>query len=194
MYVIYIKTIVILSICSLFFVGTHSFAATPANVDMSKIKTTWISRTNGERKSLKLTSYTGNTLLDTSAQQRAEYLQTLGKTTHQRLTGDGYYNYRSIQSWFALQHVGFSNAEGTMFSESLGRGYYRCTQADCTDALIKAIKSTWNFFMSEKYKKSRPHYNAIVSKNFNSVGLGIAVTKNRYYLVSHYGKNVMKIK
>lgn len=183
----------LLSICSFFLVGIQSFAATPKNVDMSKIKTTWLTWTNTERKTLGLKTYTWSILLDTSAQKWSEYLQALGRTTHQRLTGDGYYNYRSIKNWFALQKIGFRDDSGTVFSESLGRGYYTCTKADCTDALLKAIKSTWNFFMSEKYKKSKPHYNAIASKSFNSVGLGISVTKNRYYLVSHYAKNAVKI-
>ena len=131
-------------------------------------------------------------LLDASSEKWAEYLQGINLTTHQRLAGDGYYNYRSIKSWFAGLGIGFHDESGTMFSENIGYGYYKCAKSDCTDALIKAIKSTRTFFMNEKYKKSQPHYGSIVSKTFDSVGLGISLRGNMYYLVSHYGKNVMK--
>jgi hypothetical protein len=39
--------------------------------------------------------------------------------------------------------------------------------------------------MSEKGKSSKPHYNAIVG-NFSTIGLGVAVVGNKYYLVTHY--------
>gem|GEM_PF-1623703 len=39
--------------------------------------------------------------------------------------------------------------------------------------------------MSEKGKTSKPHYNAIVG-NFSSIGLGVVLVGNKYYLVSHY--------
>jgi predicted flavoprotein YhiN len=66
-----------------------------------------------------LVGYTGNELLNTSAQERAEYLKDLGTTTHKRESTDGYYNYRSIKDWFADEGIGFHDEEGTMFSESL---------------------------------------------------------------------------
>lgn len=37
--------------------------------------------------------------------------------------------------------------------------------------------------MSEK--PSGPHYNAIVGK-FTNIGLGVVVSGNKYYLVTHY--------
>jgi hypothetical protein len=56
------------------------------------------------------------------------------------------------------------------------------------------MKSTFSFFMREKWSAYQPHYQAIVSKQFTSLGLGIAVSGKKYYLVSHYGKNVIKAK
>ena len=162
----------------------------PANVDYSKVQSSRLEWQNGERSKLGLDAYTGNVLLKKSAQQRAETLKNKWTTTHKRLTGDGYYNYRSIKNRFADQGVGFNNESGTMFTESLGRWYYSCKKADCTDAFIKAMKSTFSFFMSEK-RYGWPHYRAIISSQFTSLWLGIAISGKKYYLVSHYGKNVV---
>jgi hypothetical protein len=81
-----------------------------------------------------------------------------------------------------------------MFSESLWRWYYSCKKSDCTDTLIAAIKKTFAFFMSEKWRRYQPHYKAIVSKEFTSLWLGISIVGKKYYLVSHYAKNVVPSK
>lgn len=166
----------------------------PTNVNFAKVQSARLERQNTERASLKLAPYTGNSLLQTSAQARAETLKNKWTTTHRRLATDKYYNYRSIKNRFADQGVAFDDESGTMFSESLGRWYYSCKKADCTDTFIKAMKSTFSFFMREKWSAYQPHYQAIVSKQFTSLGLGIAVSGKKYYLVSHYGKNVIKAK
>ena len=70
---------------------------------MQELKTTRIDRHNQERARVGLPLYTGNTLLDASAQTWAEHLKTLGTTTHQRTRKDGYYNYRSVKNWFGDQ-------------------------------------------------------------------------------------------
>ena len=53
------------------------------------------------------------------------------------------------------------------------------------------MKKTFAMFMSEKNRASRPHYNSIVSKDFTDIGMNIILSKNKYYLVSHYGKGVI---
>ncbi|MCX6823321.1 MAG: CAP domain-containing protein [candidate division SR1 bacterium] len=176
------------------FLGTSYAQDTtlPAHVNFSKVQSAWLDWQNTERKKLGLATYTGNSILQSSAQDRAEALKDMGTVTHQRKASDGYYNYRSIKSRFGDHGVGFSDDSGTLFSESLGWGYYVCSKDDCTDSLIKAIKSTFTFFMNEKGKWSQPHYKAIISKDFTSVGLGIATIGKQYYLVSHYGRNIVK--
>ncbi len=175
------------------FVGTWfaSSSSLPSNVNFAKVQSAWLDRQNQERTTLGLMRYTWNTLLDHSAQQRATYLKTLGTTTHRRKSADGYYNYRSIKNRFSEQGVWFTNDSGTMFSESLGRWYMTCKKADCTDALISALKKTFAYFMKEKWKRYQPHYKAIVSKEFTDIWLGITIVGKKYYLVSHYGKNVV---
>lgn len=163
----------------------------PANVNFTKVQSARLERQNVERVSLKLLPYTGNTLLQNSAQERAETLKGKWTTTHRRLTTDKYYNYRSIRSRFADQGVAFDDESGTMFSESLARWMYSCKKSDCTDTFIKAMKSAFNYFMREKRSAYQPHYQAIVSKQFTALWLWIAVSGRKYYLVSHYGKNVI---
>lgn len=162
----------------------------PSNINMQEIKTTRIDRHNQERARVGLSLYTGNTLLDSSAQNWAEYLKTLWTTTHRRTKKDGYYNYRSVKNWFGDQWVEFSGTS-TLFTESLGRWLFSCKQSDCTKALTVAIKRTFAFFMSERYSSWRPHYNGIVMKEFMNVGFGLAINKNKFYLVTHYGQTVL---
>lgn len=179
--------------CVVCFLGTaHAQTRSlPININFEKVSSAWLSWQNQERTTLHIPAYTWNQLLHYSAQQWAETLKNKWTTTHRRLSTDGYYNYRNIKNRFNDQWVTFHDESGTMFSESLGWGYYSCKKADCTDDLIKAISSTFRFFMREKWKSYQPHYRAIVSKNFTDLWLGIAISGKRYYLVSHYGKNVI---
>ena len=191
-----IRSLLLVGICSLSFLWTTHAQETslPANVNFTKVQSARLEWQNAERSGLKLPPYTGNTLLQHSAQARAETLRDEWTVTHQRLSSDGYYNYRSIKSRFADQGVSFNDTVGTSFSESLARWLYSCNKDDCTDTFIKAIKSAFNYFMKEKWHAYQPHYQAIVSKSFTSLGLGIAMSGKKYYLVSHYGKNVVKAK
>jgi len=163
---------------------------TSGNVDFVKIKNTWIDRHNNERKSLWLNPYTWSLNLDKTAQKWADYLLSQNKTTHKRLAKDWYYNYVSMQNWFNNLWVYFVGSS-TNFSESIGWWYQKCKKADCTDSLTKSIKSTFNFFMSEKWKWYRPHYNGIIMKKFNLIWLGVAVGSWKYYLVTHYGTKLV---
>jgi len=73
----------------------------PARVNFSKVQSARLDWQNTERRKLGLATYTGNTILQSSAQDRAESLKDMGTVTHQRKATDGYYNYRSIKSWFS---------------------------------------------------------------------------------------------
>lgn len=191
-----IRSLLLVGICSVVFLWTTSAQETslPANINFAKVQSARLERQNAERANLDLPAYTGNVLLQNSAQERAETLKDKWTTSHRRLATDWYYNYRSIRSRFADQGVAFDDESGTMFSESLARWTYSCKKSDCTDTFIKAMKSAFNFFMREKRSAYQPHYQAIVSKQFTALGLWIAVSGRKYYLVSHYGKNVVKAK
>lgn len=44
--------------------------------------------------------------------------------------------------------------------------------------------------MREKYRSYKPHYNAIIGKQFTTLGLGVALVGKKYYLVSHYTQDL----
>jgi len=163
----------------------------PSNINIQEIRSTRIDRHNQERARVGLPFYTGNALLDSSAQTWAEHLKTIGTTSHKRTSKDGYYNYRSVKDWFNDQWVQFTWSAGNLFSESLGRWLFTCKQTDCTATLLKSIKKTFAFYMAERWSSWRPHYNGIVMKDFVNVGFGLAINKNKFYLVSHYGQSVL---
>ena len=73
--------------------------------------------------------------------------------------------------------------------ENIGWGTYSCSDTECTDELLKSVKTTYAFFMSEKGRKYSPHYDSIVNPNYRIIGLGIVVDEKRgkYYLTVHYG-------
>lgn len=147
------------------------------NVDMQKVKQTRLDWYNTERKKYDLTAYTYDSKLDSTAQEWAETLTAryAGKnpnaqTVHQRTIGDGYYNYNKITQRFADRGVVATNVHSVTHSENVGWGYVSCKSDDCTQATIDAIKSTFDFFMSEK-KANGPHYRSIVKKEFTRIGL-----------------------
>jgi uncharacterized protein YkwD len=165
-----------------------SSGMTIPKVDLVKVRAAWLALHNAERKTKKLSAYTYTSSLEWTATVRAKHLAALGKATHSRKTTDGYYSYTSIKQRFIDQWIAFATKEKngqTLFTENLWRGYYTCKKSDCTDDFIKAITTSWTFFMSEKGKSSKPHYNAIVG-NYQHIGLGVALIGKKYYLVTHY--------
>lgn len=167
-----------------------SFASwmTIPKVDMVKVREVRLSLHNTERTTKKLTPFTYNSALEWTAVTWANHLATLGKATHKRTSADGYYSYANIKTWFLDQWIVFAGKEKNgqaLFTENLGRWYYTCKKTDCTDDFVKAIKTTRAFFMSEKWKSYKPHYNALVG-DFSHIGLWVAVSGNKYYLVTHY--------
>ena len=173
-------------------VSTSATGMIIPKVDLAKVREVRLTLHNTERATKKLTPFTYSSVLEWTATTWANYLATLEKATHKRKSIDGYYSYESIKQWFLDQWIVFAGKEKNgqaLFTENLSYWYYTCKKADCTEDFIKAIKGTWksgrSFFMSEKGKKYKPHYNAIMG-NFSHVGLGVAVVGNKYYLVSHY--------
>ena len=159
-----------------------------SNVDLVKVRNTWLALHNTERITKWLTPFVYSSVLEWTATTWAQHLADIHTTTHLRKSTDGYYSYASIKDWFVDQWIFFATQEKNgepLFTENIWWNIYSCKKTDCTDDFIKAIKKAWIFFMSEKWKSYKPHYNAIVW-NFSSLGLGVVITGNKYYLVSHY--------
>ena len=166
------------------------------NVNIDLVKQEWIKRNNQERSIYWLSWYVLDNNLNKSAKTRSDKLIKLWKSTHQRTNKDWYYNYWNIKSRFENLWINFEDISWTLFTESIWRWYYKCNKKDCTQDLIKSIKSTFKFFMSEKGKSRQPHYNWIVMENFSNMWVWISIDKktNRYFLVSHYWVNTINTK
>lgn len=163
-------------------------------INYGKVEQVWLDWNNELRKELWLSLYSIDPRLSTTALTRSKQAKERKSITHKRSKKDWYYNYKGIEKWFANQWVFFKNVNRTTFSESIGYGYYSCKSADCTDALIKAIRSTYDMYLREKNRTSRPHYNALINKNFRVMGLGVVVDEKTktYYLTVHYGTEVVE--
>lgn len=161
-------------------------------VEAEKIRTAFLDWHQQERNLLALPAYRYHSELEKSAQARANQLRDEGRTTHThtRAPDTRYYHVESIKNWFDTQDINFVNDS---FSESVGWGYYACKSSSCTQELIKSLASSWEFFMSEK-GRGGPHYKAIANKSFVQFGVGVAIdpAKKRYYLVIHYGTELLE--
>jgi len=179
--------------------ATVSFTLLPSlsgmnipNVDLAKVRDVWLSLHNAERTPLWLTPFTYSSALEWTASTWSQHLADIRTTTHRRKNTDSYYSYESIKTWFGNQWIVFANAGQNgqpLFTENIGWNLYSCKKTDCTDDFILAIKKSRTLFMKEKGKSYKPHYNAIVG-NFSSIGLGVALVGNKYYLVTHYTQDL----
>lgn len=166
----------------------HTLTIIPVSanhVDSDMIRNTWLTRVNDARAELDRDPYTLDPELTNTAQTWANYLRdnAITKWTHSRKASDGYRKTSSIVERFAKQGV---DVQAGKFTESNGWGMYRCSADDCNDILVKSIRSTYSFFMSEA-KKQWPHRKSIVSSSYTRLGVGIAVDPEtkRYRLVMH---------
>lgn len=163
-----------------------------SNVDMEKVRSAWLQRHNQERHDLWLEPLAYHFALESTATTWANYLGTIRAATHKRTSSDGYYSYSSIKQRLLNQWIIFAHQEQygqSLFTENLWWNVYSCKKTDCTEDFIAAVKKSRDFFMSEKWRSYKPHYNAIVG-DYTNIGLGIAISGTRYYLVSHYTQDL----
>jgi len=164
----------------------------PSNIDMNKVRNTWLNWTNTERSNLNLHKYTRNDQLERTATAWAETAEKRGYIDHKREGQSAYYDYNLINEWFQNQGLEFENIHRVTFTENINWGPYKCDQADCTDYLIEEIRYGFDFYMSEKEQEYRPHYNSVMNGYFNEIGLGIAIDEQaeKFYMAVHYGTKI----
>ena len=137
-----------------------------------------------------------NEELDYSAVTWSETALKRGNITHKRDGQKAYYDYKKIGDWFKGLGLQFKNVNKATFTENIGWGVYKCpadANADCTEQMKKAIRTTFDFFLKEKGKKYRPHYNSLMKNEFRKIGVGLTVDekKHRYYLTIHYATELV---
>lgn len=159
-------------------------------VNMEKVRDAWLGWQNAERKTLGLKPLVINPHLNRTALLWSQNAATQKSITHKRTAAAGYYDYSAIETWFAEKGLEFENDNRITYSENIGYGPYSCKKGDCTSKLTEAVRKTFDFYMQEKDKKDRPHYNSIIRPEFTQVGIGIALKDNTYYLTVHYATSI----
>ncbi len=170
--------------CEDFSVETYS------DIDMQRVRDTWLSWTNTARAQNGLDAYEYDTQLERTAIVWSEYGRTQGRMTHTRPGTTAYYDYYAIQDWFENLGLTFKNSGGYTFTENIGRGPYSCSADECTDELIAAIKYTFDYYMSEAGSSYAPHYNSIMNSQFQKIGFGLVVSDSSYFMTIHYATEI----
>lgn len=167
----------------------------PANVDMERVRVTWLQWYNDARAEEGREPLAYNQQLARTANSWSQEAVRRGEITHQRDPGDSYYDYRKITEWFKNLGLEFKNVNRVTHTENIAWEYYNCSESedDCTDHMIPQVRKAFDFYMGEKGQAYTAHYDSIMQPYFKEVGLGIAVdrTANRYYLTVHYGTEIV---
>ena len=169
---------------------TDFTAETYSNIDLDRVRDTWLEWTNEARAANGLSAYVHDEQLDRSAYVWSVYGRERGSMTHTRPGTTAYYDYYAIQDWFADLGLTFASVGGYTFTENIGRGPYSCSADECTDELLSAIEYTFDYFMSEAGSSYRPHYNSIMNSEFQKIGFGLVVDDGSYYMTIHYATEI----
>ena len=172
----------------------HSHLFAQDDFDSVRVENAWLEWTNAERSLVWVPAIASHSGLAQTAKVWSIESEKRGEMSHKRTNKSSYYDYKEIEKWFSNQGLKFKNVSRKTFSESIGYGVVKCPkEGDCTDALITATKSTWKFFMSEKWKQYAPHYKAIVMPEFHLMGVGVELDKSskRYYITVHYATEIV---
>jgi hypothetical protein len=120
----------------------------------------------------------------------SEISKKRGYIDHRRNSNDSYYNYNKITSWLKERNILCKKVAWITYSESIGRGTFSCNDDECSDETVEALKWTFDFYMSEKWKSSAPHYNAIINSHFQYIWFWLSIEKTgnkyKYYATTHY--------
>ncbi len=164
----------------------------PGNIDIQRVRETWLGWNNEVRDLAGLHAYEYNDQLGRTAAIWSDYSKDRGNITHSRPGQTVYYDYWLMTSWFKDLGLTFKVVGGSGFVENIGWDYYSCNEEDCTDELITAIRGTFNFFMGEKGHAYAPHYDSIMSSSYQMLGVGVAIdeARKKYYLTIHYGTEI----
>jgi uncharacterized protein YkwD len=164
-----------------------------AGVDMERVKAAWLQWMNDIRATENLPAYDENRQLDRTAFLWSSTAAAKGAISHQRSGQTVYYDYPRMVGWFSALGLEFANEQRVTMTENIGWGYYACGQKnDCTEGIIAAIRTTFDFYLSEKTKNNRHHYDSIMNAHFHSIGVGIALdwATKKYFITTHYATSI----
>ena len=161
------------------------------NIDVHKVKNTWLSWYNDVRKNIWVDIYSYDQRLESSSLDWSKVSKNRWDISHKRDLSDSYYDYNKITSRFKDRWVICKNIYKTTNTENIWYWIYKCSDWECTDELINAIKTTFDFYMWEKWTANDAHYRSIIHKYFTKIWLWIEIKNNgdwyyKYYLTVHY--------
>jgi hypothetical protein len=161
------------------------------NIDINKVKNTWLSWYNEERNALGKKDYSYDLTLEKTALHWSKVTKSRWAISHKRNLSDSYYDYNKITSWFKDRWVVCKNIYRVTYSENIWTWYFSCKDWECTDELIRWIRETFDFYMWEKNKTNKAHYESVVNKYFTKIWLWLELQetsnwKFKYYLTVHY--------
>lgn len=167
-----------------------SLDMTDKRFDLSRVRSTWFSWINQARSDAGLPAYAHDRQLDRTANDWSATMAARGSVTHRRNPADPYYDYSKITAWFAERGIVARNVNRATHTENIGSGVLSCSEGDCTDELIDALRPTFDYFMSEKKHPAgsfaRAHYESIMHDRFTRIGFGVVVAGNKVYSTTHY--------
>lgn len=165
------------------------------NVDIRRLESAWLEWNNSLRTSLTLPAYDARDELSATAQEWSEFSKDRGYITHARpwdgctgTTNYVCYNFRAVDAWFTERGINPEVINRSKHTENIGLGKFKCSQTDCTDEAIKAMRKTYDFFLSEK-SYNWVHYRSLTNPNFKHIGIGFAYSWDTYYLTVHYAND-----
>ena len=161
------------------------------NIDLDKVKETWLWWYNMEREVLWKYKYIYNSQLEQTAIDWSNISKDRWEITHKRNSTDSYYDYNKITSWFKNRWVSCKNIDKVTHTENIWWWTYSCNDSDCTDEFINWIKNTFEYYMAEKDQDYKAHYQSIMNNYFKEIWIWFAVKKKsnnyyQYYLTVHY--------
>lgn len=161
------------------------------NININKVKNTWLWWYNNVRKSNWLKPYSYDSRLESSAIEWSILAKNRWNISHKRDLKDDYYDYNKITSWFKDIGVVCKNIYRATNTENIWYGSFKCNDWECSEELIKGIRSTFDFYMWEKGKDYDIHYKSIIHKYFTKIWLWIELEDKwnwyyKYYLTVHF--------
>jgi len=161
------------------------------NIDILKVKDTWLSWYNDVRKNIWVDPYIYDPKLESSALDWSKISKSRWGISHKRDLSDSYYDYNKITSWFKDKWVVCKNIYRATNTENIWYWVFRCSDGECTDELIDGIRTTFDFYMWEKWTASDAHYKSVIHKHFTKMWLWIEIEDSsnwryKYYLTVHY--------
>lgn len=173
-------------------VTTDRYQLEEGYIDLGVLQATWLERVNELRKKRWRATYSLHPQLHKTAADRSETMKRKGVADHKRFAKSPYYAYGEIEERFSDRGVTFVNISRATFTENIGWSTFRCTQQDCTQTAIDAMRETFNFYLREEGTKNDAHRRTLIHPLFTIVGLWIAVDEaaGKFYLTTHYGTQI----